>query len=190
MPRWGRVGLSLTIQFMAVFVVLDTGNGFAGNYVHYSHDPHTSFAVQQQRRTVSGTVTDTNGEAVIGANVMEKGTTNSTVTDTDRRFSLTIESGDIFLISYIGYLGQEINTAGRTSFDIVLREDSRSLEKVVVVERNADANSYLNCWSNPVARWDNQTWGYRYIGQFQLMEEVFTSPIQYEKGNRTLGISL
>ncbi|MFA7493213.1 MAG: carboxypeptidase-like regulatory domain-containing protein [Proteiniphilum sp.] len=133
LPRRGRVGLSLTIQFMAVFVVLGTVNGFAGNTVHNPHNLHTPFVAQQQRRTDSGTVTDTNGEAVIGANVMEKGTTNGTVTDSDGRFLLTIESGGVLLVSYIGYLGQEINTAGRSSFDIVLREDSRSLEEVVVV---------------------------------------------------------
>ena len=130
LPQWGRVGLFLTIQIISVFVLLGTVNGFAGNYFP---DSQTSFGVQQQKKTVSGTVTDANGEAVIGANVIEKGTTNGTVTDTDGRFFLTIESEGVLQISYIGYLGQEINTAGRTSFDIVLREDTRSLEEVVVI---------------------------------------------------------
>jgi len=130
LPQWGRVGLSLTIQFISVFFLLGTVNGFAGNY---ASDPQTSFGVQQQKKRVSGTVTDANGEAVIDANVMEKGTKNGTVTDTDGRFSLAIESEGVLQISYIGYLGQEINTAGRTSFDIVLREDTRALEEVVVV---------------------------------------------------------
>ncbi|MDY9919212.1 MAG: carboxypeptidase-like regulatory domain-containing protein, partial [Proteiniphilum sp.] len=130
LPQWGRVGLSLTIQFISVFVLLGTVNGFAGNYVPESQ---TSFGVQQQKRQVSGTVTDVNGEPVIGANVIEKGTANGTVTDTDGRFFLTIESGGVLQISYIGYLGQEINTAGRTSFDIVLQEDTKLLAEVVVI---------------------------------------------------------
>jgi TonB-linked SusC/RagA family outer membrane protein len=53
-------------------------------------------------------------------------------------------------------------------------------------ERNPDGNTYLNWRSNPTDRWDNITWGYRYIGQFQSEEDVLTSPIQDGQGNRTL----
>ncbi|WP_081624411.1 SusC/RagA family TonB-linked outer membrane protein [Proteiniphilum acetatigenes] len=130
LPQWGRVGLSLTIQFIFVFVLLGTLNGFASNYVP---DTQTSLGVQQQKRQVSGTVSDVNGEAVIGANVIEKGTTNGTVTDLDGHFSLTVAGDAVLQISYIGYLEQEISTAGRTSFDIVLHEDTKSLDEVVVV---------------------------------------------------------
>ncbi|MDY9918232.1 MAG: carboxypeptidase-like regulatory domain-containing protein, partial [Proteiniphilum sp.] len=130
LPQWGRVKLSLAFQFVSVFVLLGTLNGFAGNYVPESQ---TSFGTQQQKRTVSGTVSDANGEAVIGANVMEKGTTNGTVTDIDGSFTLNVEADAILQISYIGYLTQEVNTTGRTSFDIVLQEDTKMLAEVVVI---------------------------------------------------------
>lgn len=130
LPQWGRAGLSLTIQFVSVFVLLGTFNSFAGSYVPATQ---ISFDAQQQKRQVSGTVSDINGEPIIGVNIVEKGTTNGTVTDADGHFSFTIESDGILQISYIGYLGQEINTAGRTSFNIVLQEDTKALDEVIVV---------------------------------------------------------
>ncbi len=129
-PQWGRVGLSLTIQFISVFILLGTFNGFAGNYVP---DPQTSFDVQQQKKRVSGIVTEANGEVIIGANVVEKGTTNGTVTDIDGRFSLNIESEGVLLISYIGYLMQEVPAAGESVFNIVLQEDTKTLDELVVI---------------------------------------------------------
>ncbi len=88
---------------------------------------------QQQRRQITGQVTDERGEPVIGANIIEKGTTNGTVTDIDGNFSFRVEEDAILHISYIGYLEQEIPTAGRTSVNIILHEDTRALEEVVVV---------------------------------------------------------
>lgn len=89
--------------------------------------------VQQQKKRVSGIITDKDDEAIIGANVVEKGTTNGTVTDVDGRFSLSVESDAVIHISYIGYLSQEINTTGKTIFDVVLQEDMGELGEVVVV---------------------------------------------------------
>lgn len=88
---------------------------------------------QQQKRTIRGTIVDQNGEVIIGANIMEKGTTNGTVTDMDGRFSLNIENDAVIQISYIGYLGQDINTEGKTMFNIVLSEDRQALDEVIVV---------------------------------------------------------
>ena len=67
------------------------------------------------------------------SNILEKGTKNGTVTDIDGNFSLQIEENAILHISYIGYLSQEILTAGRTSLNITLREDTKSLDELVVV---------------------------------------------------------
>jgi TonB-linked SusC/RagA family outer membrane protein len=92
-----------------------------------------ALAAQQQSRTISGTVTDETGEPVIGANVVQKGTTNGIITDLDGKFSLSITGNPVLLISYVGYLSQEISTAGKTSFDIRLVEDTRNLDEVVVV---------------------------------------------------------
>jgi len=89
--------------------------------------------VQQQKKTITGTIVDINGQPIIGANIVENATTNGTVTDMDGKFSLSVDNDATIHISYIGYLPQDINTAGKTSFNIVLQEDTQSLEEVVVV---------------------------------------------------------
>lgn len=88
---------------------------------------------QQQKRAIRGTIIDQDGEPIIGANVIEKGTTNGTVTDIDGKFSLHVEENAVLQISYIGYLTQEVSTAGRSSLEVTLEEDAKSLEELVVV---------------------------------------------------------
>lgn len=91
--------------------------------------------VLQQRKTITitGVIADKNGDSIIGANIVEKGTTNGTVTDVNGNFSLQVEEGATLHVSYIGYLSQDINTTGKTRFDIILSEDTQALEEVVVV---------------------------------------------------------
>lgn len=89
--------------------------------------------IEQQENTIIGRITDRNGEAIIGANILENGTTNGTVTDVDGNFTLSVGNDAILHISYIGYLTQDIETIGRTSFDIILQEDLQSLDELVVV---------------------------------------------------------
>lgn len=92
------------------------------------------FGIKQSDIKISGVVTDQNGEPLIGANVQEKGTTNGTITDLDGRFSLSVPSGAILEISYIGYLSQETKVSeGTTDLRIMMHEDSQSLDEVVVV---------------------------------------------------------
>ena len=81
--------------------------------------------------TVSGVVKDSAGEPLIGVNVIEKGTTNGTVTDVDGKFTLNVAPGKTLLISYIGYKTQEV-AAGR-NLNIILAEDNAMLDEVVVV---------------------------------------------------------
>lgn len=88
---------------------------------------------QQQGKTITGKVVDINGESIIGANIIEVGTNNGTVTNMDGNFSLKVADNATIRVSYIGYLEQEIKTAGKTSFNITLVEDTQSLEEVVVV---------------------------------------------------------
>lgn len=88
---------------------------------------------QSDRRTITGIVADENGEPIIGANVVEKGTTNGTVTDFDGKFSLAVSGNATLEISYIGYMNQNIPTQGKTSFTIVLQEDTKTLDEVVVI---------------------------------------------------------
>lgn len=83
---------------------------------------------------VSGVVKDATGEALIGANVLVKGTTNGTITDFDGKFSLSdVKSDDILVFSYIGCISQEIKVGNQKKFDVTLKDDSQALEEVVVI---------------------------------------------------------
>lgn len=88
---------------------------------------------KQQKKDISGKITDKEGIPIIGANVLEIGTSNGTVTDMDGNFSLQVEENAVLKISYIGYLSQEISTSGRNNFNIILQEDTQSLEELVVI---------------------------------------------------------
>ncbi|MDR1743236.1 MAG: SusC/RagA family TonB-linked outer membrane protein [Dysgonamonadaceae bacterium] len=89
-------------------------------------------AIEQQKKQISGRVVDSDGEPVIGANVVEAGTQNGTVTDVDGRFSLSVSDNATLQISFIGYEQQKLKVAGKTSFNIVLKEDATALSEVVV----------------------------------------------------------
>ena len=88
--------------------------------------------LQQQQKKVTGTVSDAMGP-IIGASVVEKGTGNGVVTDFDGHFALTVKPGTTLVISYVGYEKQEVKVGSESDLNITLREDSHSLEEVVVV---------------------------------------------------------
>ncbi|MDR0573484.1 MAG: TonB-dependent receptor [Tannerella sp.] len=92
-----------------------------------------SAVLQQQKKTITGTVTDESGEPVIGANIIENGTTNGITTDVNGNFTLPVNHDAVIQISYIGYVTQEIPVGNRTSFNIFLKEDTQVLDEVVVV---------------------------------------------------------
>ena len=96
-------------------------------------DTDVSSKVSRQGRRITGVVKDSSGEPVIGANVVEKGTTNGTVTDIDGRFSLDVLAHNILEISYIGYTPQELKITDKSVYDIVLVEDTEMLDEVIVV---------------------------------------------------------
>lgn len=88
----------------------------------------------QQKKAISGTVIDNTGLPVIGANILVKGTTNGTITDIDGKFSLSeVPEGSTLVISYIGYVEQEIKTSDKDFISVVLNEDSEKIDEVVVV---------------------------------------------------------
>lgn len=89
--------------------------------------------LQAKNKTVTGSVTDLKGEPIIGANVVQKGTTNGTITNIEGHFSLVIPEDAILQISYIGYNTHEVHTAGKASVHASLVEDSQKLDEVVVV---------------------------------------------------------
>ena len=96
--------------------------------------PMPVVAQAQKGVTVKGVVKDKTGEPVIGANVVEKGTTNGATTDLDGNYSVTLQNANSSLvISFVGYKTQEVRPNGKGTLTIVLEEDSELLEDVVVI---------------------------------------------------------
>ena len=95
--------------------------------------PGTNRISQQSSKKVTGTVTDQSGEPIIGANVVEKGTTNGVITDVDGNFSLSVNPGTTLVISYLGYITQNITVGGQSTLSVVLKENFEELEEVVVI---------------------------------------------------------
>jgi TonB-linked SusC/RagA family outer membrane protein len=85
------------------------------------------------QKRVTGTVIDISGEPVIGANVVERGTTNGMMTDVDGNFSLNVQNGAVLQVSFIGYLAQDVTVGDQSHIRVTLQEDSKALEEVVVV---------------------------------------------------------
>lgn len=92
--------------------------------------PLWSFA---QSISIKGTVKDNSGEPIIGASILQKGTTNGTISDLDGNFMLNVPSNSTIIVSFIGYKDQEIAVAGKRQFDIIMVEDTEVLDEVVVV---------------------------------------------------------
>ena len=106
------------------------GYVFENNYITLS--PKVN-AVNQDKKKITGKVTDQNGEAVIGASVVEKGTTNGIMTDMDGNFTLEVGDAAVVQISYIGYRTKEVSVTGKNHFLVQLLEDMQALDEVVVV---------------------------------------------------------
>ncbi|MEX0882844.1 MAG: carboxypeptidase-like regulatory domain-containing protein, partial [Cyclobacteriaceae bacterium] len=106
-------------------------------------------SLKAQEVSVSGNVTDPSGESVPGVNILEKGTSNGTVTDLDGNYEITLTSSDATLVfSFIGFETQEIPIEGRSVVDVVFSEGAQSLEEVVVVgygtQREKDLTSAIS----------------------------------------------
>ena len=115
----------------------------SGNVMAAQANPDNSFSITEQLQTinVTGLVVDAAGEPVIGASVVEKGTTNGNITNVDGKFTLTVKTGAILQISYVGYQTQEIKAT--KMMKIVLKEDSELLSEVVVVGYGAQKRENL-----------------------------------------------
>lgn len=113
-------------------VAESTGIGyrFENNYITLVQK---SQSVTQNKKKISGKIVDSTGEPVIGANIVEKGTTNGTITDLNGNFTLEVSSKSILLVSYIGYAPQEVTVGNLQSINVKLREDTEMLDEVVVV---------------------------------------------------------
>lgn len=104
--------------------------------------------VSTKKRTVSGTVKDVKGEPIIGATVVEKGTTNGTITDFDGNYTLSVNEEATLCISYVGYISQECAMTSNGIMKVILQEDSKTLDEVVVVgygtQRKSDLTGSVN----------------------------------------------
>lgn len=87
----------------------------------------------QTQSNVNGLITDSSGEPLIGVSIQVKGTTHGTISDLDGKFMLLAKTGDILRISYVGYTPQEIKLTGNQQLRIIMEEDTKRLEEVVVV---------------------------------------------------------
>ncbi|WP_235848791.1 TonB-dependent receptor [Parabacteroides timonensis] len=92
-----------------------------------------AFKSVQQSNQVTGIVTDANGDPIIGANVIEKGTTNGIISDLDGKFSIDVNPGAVLQVSYIGYVTREITVKDKSFLTVKLSEDTQALNEVVVV---------------------------------------------------------
>ena len=137
-----KVSLSLedqNIETILNFIFRDTDNTFKIEdrqviITKKTSDQQSSSVSQQNKTKVTGVVTDTNGESVIGASVVEKGTTNGITTDIDGRYEIYVSGKNAVLsISYLGYVTQDIKIDGRRNINVQLFEDTKALEEVVVI---------------------------------------------------------
>ncbi len=118
----------LTSMFIAGLFLLGNSTMMA---IETPSEASYGITEQQQSVAITGIVTDTNGEAVIGASVIEKGTSNGTITDINGRFTLNVKEGATLQVSYVGYKTQEVKATRNMTVKIL--EDSELLEEVVVV---------------------------------------------------------
>ena len=89
--------------------------------------------INQDKKMISGRIVDSAGEPIIGANLVEKGTANGSITDVDGNFSIQVSDKAVLVVSYIGYLSQEIKIKDQRPIRVVLIEDTQALEEVVVI---------------------------------------------------------
>jgi len=98
---------------------------------------------KNETRSIHGVVKDEKGEPVIGANILEKGTANGVITNIDGKFSMNIGLNATLQISYIGYISRQIATKDQSTFSIILKEDLKTLDEVIVVGYGTQSKRYL-----------------------------------------------
>ena len=141
-----RVLFSKALLKAATCLFLTAGAGMSPVFALPGTAESMKMEITQQTVTVSGVVKDKKGEPIIGANIMEKGTTNGTITDFDGKYTLKVKSAQsVLTISYIGYKTQEIPVGNGGKKDITLQDDSELMDEVVVIgygtQRKGDVTS-------------------------------------------------
>ncbi|MEG2164614.1 MAG: carboxypeptidase-like regulatory domain-containing protein, partial [Bacteroidales bacterium] len=125
----------------------------------------TASTPQQQTHTISGIVVDSKGEPIIGANVVQKGTTNGTITDMDGKFSLSVPVSSVLHISFIGYIAQELSVGNTNLFNVKLIDDTQNIDEVVVVGYGTQKKANL---TGSVSTVSIKEMGKRQVGQTSL----------------------
>lgn len=143
-------GLKRLLQTMPLMAGMLLG----GTTLAVANESNPVVQEQQQAISVTGTVVDQNGEPLMGVNVIEKGTTNGTMTDMDGRFTLSVPGNATLQISYIGYTTEEIVVNNQTKLNVTLKEDSQNLDELVVVGYGAVRKADL---AGSVAVLDNKS---------------------------------
>lgn len=145
-----RALFSRTVLRVAAGLFLVTGVGITPIQI-FAETVRTMVveAVQQQSVTVTGVVKDKNGEPIIGANVLEKGTTNGVITNIDGQYTLKVRNANSVLsFSYIGYKTQEIIIGNNRQFNVTLHDDTELLDEVVVIgygtQKKGDVTSAIS----------------------------------------------
>ena len=142
-----RMLFSRAFVKVSACVVLSAGCLPMAAYAESVEAPVVESVLQQ--KAISGKVVDSKGESIIGANIMEKGTTNGTITDFDGNFSLNVAANAVLQISYIGYKTQEIPASQlKAGAVITLKEDTEVMDEVVVIgygtQRKGDVTSAIS----------------------------------------------
>lgn len=141
-----RMLFSRAFVKVSACVVLSAGCLPMATYAESVGAPVVETVLQQ--KAISGKVVDSKGESIIGANIMEKGTSNGTITDFDGNFSLNVSAKAVLQISYIGYKTQEIPASQlKAGATITLKEDTEVMDEVVVIgygtQRKGDVTSAI-----------------------------------------------
>lgn len=128
-----KTGKKAVSQYLKeAFGSSDVRFAFENDYIVLTRNAAPSIA--QDGKKITGIVKDQLGDPIIGANVVVKGTTNGVITDLDGNFILQgVPANAVLQISYIGYLAQDVSVGNKSSFDILLLEDTQKLDEVVVV---------------------------------------------------------
>lgn len=159
-----RTGISLSLcSWLLAFLLLVPTSDLRANI--------------SQEKTVTGIVVSAaDNEPLIGVSVLEKGTTNGTITDFDGRFSLKVHPGATIQLSYVGYVSQELKVTGASNLTIKMQEDSKALEEVVVIGYGVQKKK-LSTGATAQVKGD------------QLAKLNTTSPLQAMQG-QTAGVSI
>lgn len=99
--------------------------------------------IEQVKKKITGKIVDSTGEPLTGATVREKGTDNGNITDVDGNFSLEVGENAVLLISYIGFVTQEITVGNQTAFNITLLDNTQALEEIVVIGYGIQKKAHL-----------------------------------------------